>query len=166
MAEANEQQAQAAFSAAQTGWREALDAHRLAPPDAGFAARLAALSEAAAAEAEACREADAAGFEWPPHRASSSQPPYELRPDSGRRGPEELWRRFDDAAADLSRAAAGTDILAVADAYAELGKAAGELAQAVEAADEASGLLQRKRARRSASRPSRRASGTTTATAS
>jgi hypothetical protein len=145
-----EHRAQAAFRAAQARWREALEAHQLAPPDAGFGARLAALSEAASAEAEACREAQAAGFGWPAHRATASAPPYELRPDSGRRGPEELWRRFDAAAADLGRAAAGTDILAVVDAYAELGEAAGELAQAVQREDEASGLLQRRRARRSA----------------
>jgi hypothetical protein len=143
-------EAQRAFAAAQTGWREALDAHRLAPPDAGFSARLAALSEAATVEAKACRAADAAGYEWPPHRAPSSAPPYELRPDSGRRGPAELWRRFDAAAADLSRAAAGTDIVAVADAYAELGEAAGALAEAVEREDRAGGRLQDAQARPSA----------------
>ena len=145
-----EQRAQLAFRNAQARWRSALERHRLAPPDAGFSARLAALSEAARAEAEACREGDAAGFAWPPHRASSAKPPYELQPSSGRRGPEELWRRFDAAAADLSRVAAGTDILAVADAYAELGAAAGELAQAVHGEDETSGLLRPRRARRSA----------------
>jgi hypothetical protein len=150
MTHTGDQRAQAAFRAAQARWREALEAHRMAPPDAGFGARVAALAEAAGAEAEACREADAAGFAWPPHRAASSQPPYELRPRSGRRGPDELWRRFDTAAADLSRAAAGTDILAVADAYAQLGEVAGDLAEAVEREDRASGLPQRKRTRRSA----------------
>ena len=146
----NEKRAQAAFRAAQARWRDALEAHRLAPPDAGFSGRLRVLSEAASAEAEACRAAEAAGFAWPPHRAASSEPPYELRPGSGRRGPDELWHRFDAAAGDLGRAAAGTDILDVADAYAELGDAAGELAAAVEREDGASGLLQRKRARRPA----------------
>ena len=145
-----EEKAQAAFDRAQQEWRAALEAHRLAPPNAGFSARLAALFEAATAEAEGCREAEAAGFGWPAHRATGSAPPYELRPESGRRGPEELWRRFDAAAADLSRVAAGTDILAVADAYAELGAAAGELAQAVHGEDETSGLLRPRRARRSA----------------
>jgi hypothetical protein len=145
-----EERAQIAFRNAQAKWRSALESHRLAPPDEGFSARLAALSEAARAEAEACREANGAGFAWPPHRAASSEPPYELRADSGRRGPDELWRRFDAAAFDLSRAAAGKDILAVADAYAALGEAAGALAAAVEHEDEASGLLQGRRARRSA----------------
>jgi len=149
-ADKTDELAQAAFRAAQARWREALEAHRLAPPDAGFSARLAALSEAANAEANACRDAWQGGFAWPPHRATPSAPPYELRPDSRRRGPEELWRRFDAAAADLSRVAAGTDIRAVADTYVELGEVAGELAQAVQREDEASGLLQRKRARRSA----------------
>ena len=145
-----EEHAQAAFRAAQARWREALAAHRLAPPDASFSARLAALSEAALAEADACRRAEAAGFEWPPHRAVASEPPYELRPGSGRRGPDELWRRFDAAAEDLSRAAAGSDVLAVADAYAELGEAAHELTDAVEREDRASGLLRSRRRGRAA----------------
>jgi hypothetical protein len=145
-----EQAAQAAFRAAQARWREALEAHRLAPPDAGFSARLGALSEAARAEADACRRAEAAGLQWPPHRAAASEPPYELRPGSGRRGPDELWRRFDAAAADLSRAAAGSDILAVAVAYAELGEAASELAQAIEREDRASGLVRSRRPGRAA----------------
>jgi hypothetical protein len=150
MTERTEEHAQAAFRAAQARWGEALDAHRLAPPDAGFSARLAALSEAALAEADACRRAEAAGFEWPPHRAAASEPPYELRPGSGRRGPDELWRRFDAAAADLSRAAAGSDVLSVADAYGELGEAAAELAAAVEREDRASGLLRSRRPGRAA----------------
>ena len=149
-ADRTEELAQTAFRAAQARWREALEAHRLAPPDAGFSARLAALSEAANAEANACRDAWQAGFAWPPHRATPSAPPYELRPDSRRRGTEELWRRFDAAAADLSRVAGGTDILAVGDAYAELGEAADELAQVIERQDRDSGLLSRPRARRSA----------------
>ena len=148
MTDRTEQGAQAAFRTAQARWRDALEAHRLAPPDAGFSARLAALSEAAHVEADACRAAHASGFEWPPHRATSSEPPYELRPGSGRRGPGELWRRFDAAAGDLSRVAAGSDILAVADAYAELSEAAGELAQAIEREDRARGLLRPGRGRR------------------
>jgi len=126
-----EKRSQAAFREAQRGWAEALEAHRLAPPDAGFSSRLAALAAAARTEAQACRDAEAAGFAWPPHRASSSKPPYELQPGSGRRGPDELWARFDVAVAVLNRAASGTDLLEVAGAYAQLGEAADELAQAV-----------------------------------
>ena len=130
MTDRTEERAQAAFRVAQARWREALDAHRLAPPDAGFRARLAELSVAAHAESEACRD--------------------ELRQGSGRRGPEELWRRFDAAAADLSRAATGSDILAVADAYAELSEAAGALAEAVEREDRVSGPLRSRRPGRAA----------------
>src|SRR5271166_5109625 len=90
------------FRAALDGWRGALEAHRLAPPDAGFAQRLAGLAEAAREQASACRAADAAGFDWTPHRAAESKPPYELQPGTGRRGPDELWRRFDGAVASLS----------------------------------------------------------------
>jgi len=137
--------AQRAFGDAQERWRRALEAHRLAPPDGGFSARLAALAAAAQAEADACRAAERAGFEWPPHRASSSKPPYELQPGSGRRGPSGLWRRFDGAVRELSLAATGTDLLEVARAYEELAKAARALATVVEREDRASGLLPRAR---------------------
>jgi hypothetical protein len=50
----------------------------------------------------------------------------------------------------LSRAAAGKDLLAVANAYAELGEAAAELAGAVEFEDRAARPIERKKARRSA----------------
>ena len=150
MPEAAEEQAQSAFRDAQELWRGALEAHRLAPPDAGFSGRLSGLAVAARAEAEACRVADIAGFEWPPHRASSSAPPYELQPGSGRRGPEDLWRRFDGAVSELNRVATRADLVAVAAAYDELAEAAGDLALAVEREDRASGLLPRARAHRSA----------------
>jgi hypothetical protein len=143
-----EDRAQRAFRDAQEEWRRALESHRLAPPDAGFGARLAGLASAAELEAAACREADAAGFEWPPHRASANKPPYELQPGTGRRGPEVLWLVFDAAVAELNRAATGTDLVEVATAYEVLAAAAGELASAVEGEDRASGLLSR--ARRSA----------------
>jgi hypothetical protein len=150
MAATAEKQAQAAFRDAQQRWQGALETHRRAPPDAGFSARLAGLSDAARAEAAACREAHAAGFEWPPHRASSSKPPYELQPDSGRRGPPQLWRRFDGAVAELNRTTTGTDLIEVADAYDTLAVAATDLAAAVEREDRSSGLLPRARKRRSA----------------
>ena len=143
-------QAQRAFASAQQSWGEALAAHRLAPADAGFSARLAALASAASREAGACRAAAEAGFAWPPHRAADSGPPYELRPESGRRGPPELWLRFDDAAGALSRAATGSDLLAVAKAYDHLANVAVELAAAVERDDRSSSRFVQRRARRSA----------------
>jgi hypothetical protein len=147
MSQLDDESAQAAFSAAQERWRDALAAHRMAPPDAGFASRLRALSEAARLEADACRDAHAAGFAWPPHRAADSGPPYELRPGAGRPGPDELWRRFDVAAAELSRVATGTDLLAVSDAYEQLADVAGQLAEALE---ERASRAPRQRGRRSA----------------
>jgi len=150
VAKASDERAQAQFREAQELWRDALQAHRLAPPDAGFSARLAALAQAARAEADACRGAEAAGFEWPPHRAASSGPPHELQASSGRRGPDELWVRFDGAVAELNRAATGSDLHAVAEAYAELADVAAELAIEVETSDRASGLLPRRQVKRSA----------------
>lgn len=117
------------------GWAAAVEAHKMAPPDAGFAARLRALSEGASEAARASRTADAAGFEWPPARKADSEPPHELRPGTGRRGPQALWRRFDRAVVQLRAMAAGTDMLEVAGAFEAIAAVAGELAQAVEAED-------------------------------
>ena len=138
------------FRQAQEQWRDALTAHRLAPPDAGFSARLAQLAAAARLEALACRQADAAGYGWPPHRASSASPPWELQVGSGRRGPEHLWQRFDLAVSELNRAATGTDLVDVAAAYERLADAGAALAEAVEAEDHASDVLPRSPRRRSA----------------
>jgi hypothetical protein len=71
---------------------------------------------------------------------------FELARDA--RGPHDLWRRFDAAVSELNRAATGTDLLDVANAYEELADVVDELATAAESEDRASGLLPR--ARRSA----------------
>jgi hypothetical protein len=138
------------FRDALDDWRSALEAHRMAPPDHGFSARLSGLAQAASEEARACRAVDAAGFDWPPHRAADPQPPYELQPGTGRRGPEGLWRRFDEAVRRLNTAATGQNMLDVARAYDELAAAAGGLAEAVEREDGAGARRPGTRARRSA----------------
>jgi hypothetical protein len=137
---AESEEVQREFAEVQARWSEAVHAHRVAPPDGGFSARLANLAEAARQEAVICRRAHSAGFEWPPHTAASKQP-YELQPGSGRRGPEGLWLRFDAAVAELNRAGAGSDLLDVARAHELLADAAGQLAAEVERQDRASGLL-------------------------
>lgn len=140
----------AEFREGMSGWASAIEAHKLAPPDSGFADRLAALAHGASEAARVCREADAAGFEWPPARKADSEPPYELRPGTGRRGPEALWRRFDRAVVRLRSMAAGTDILEVARAYDEIATTVGELAEVVGDEDRAVEPRPRARARRSA----------------
>jgi hypothetical protein len=65
-----------------------------------------------------------------------ARPPYELRAGTGRRGPEELWARFDAAVDELNRAGAGDSLAAVVAAYAAVAEAAGALADALEAAGE------------------------------
>lgn len=119
-------------------WAEALRAHKLAPPDAGFGARLRALAEAAGREQVAWEHAHAAGLMWRPiPGAESAEPPYELRPGTGRRGPSELWARFDEAVAALNRAITGSNSATVADGFGEMAEAAGALADAVAAEDDA-----------------------------
>ncbi len=121
---------------ASAGWAEAMRAHKLAPPDAGFAERLRTLAEAAATEQVAWEHAHSAGLLWRPiPGAESAEPPYELRPATGRRGPEELWKAFDAAVAELNRAIAGSSAVNLANAFGEMSKAAAELADAVEHED-------------------------------
>jgi len=123
---------------ASSGWAEAMRAHKLAPPDAGFATRLRALSDAAATEQVAWEHAHAAGLLWRPvPGAEHAEPPYELRPGTGRRGPPELWARFDAAVASLNLAITGSDAAAVADAFGEMSEATVALADAVAREDEA-----------------------------
>jgi hypothetical protein len=114
--------------------------HVLAPPDAGFSARLASLANAAAQRAAACEAAYNEGYEWPPAHGGA-KPRYELRPGTGRRGPEKLWARFDEAVAELDRVSEGRSIRAVGRAYADLAEIASQLARAVVREDRASGLL-------------------------
>jgi len=117
---------------ASEGWAQAMRAHKLAPPDPGFAQRLRVLSEAAADEQVAWEHAHAAGLLWRPvPGAENAAPPYELRRDTGRRGPAELWTRFDAAVAELNLAITGSDAAKVADAFGEMSEAAGALADAV-----------------------------------
>ncbi|MGI8902535.1 MAG: hypothetical protein ACR2IP_02505 [Solirubrobacteraceae bacterium] len=135
------------------GWKAAMHAHVLAPPDAGFAQRLRALSQAAGIEQDAWELAHGGGVPWQPvSGADRVQPPYELRPGTGRRGPEELWARFDAAIARLSRAIAGSDGAEVADAFGEIAGAAGALADVVAAEDGAHGPVRSKPAANEKSR--------------
>lgn len=118
-------------------WAEAMRVHKLAPPDGGFAARLRGLAEAAGREQVAWEHAHAAGLMWRPiPGAENAEPPYELRPGTGRRGPADLWTRFDASVAGLNRAITGSNAAEVADAFGELAEAAGALAEAVAREDE------------------------------
>jgi len=122
---------------ASNGWAEAMRAHKLAPPDAGFSARLRSLSEAAATEQVAWQQAHEAGMMWRPvPGAEKAEPPYELRPGTGRRGPAELWARFDETVVDLNRSITGSSAVAVAAAFGAISDAAADLADAVERLDE------------------------------
>jgi hypothetical protein len=123
---------------ASDGWAEAMRAHKLAPPDIGFAQRLRNLAEAAATEQVAWEHAHAAGLLWRPvPGAENAAPPYELRPGTGRRGPDDLWLRFDAAVAELNRAITGSNAAVVADAFGACAEAAEALGDAVGREDDA-----------------------------
>jgi hypothetical protein len=123
---------------ASVAWAGAMRNHKLAPPDAGFASRLRALAEAASTEHVAWEHAHAAGLLWRPvPGAESAEPPYELRPGTGRRGPTDLWAQFDVAVQTLNRAITQSDASRVADAFGDVARIAGALAEAVANEDEA-----------------------------
>jgi hypothetical protein len=140
----DDDQALAELRASRNGWVAAIEAHRMAPPDAGFGTRLARLAVAAGEQARVYRAA-ASDFEWV--AGTGGQPPYELQPDTGRRGPDRLWQHFDAAVARLGAATEGEDMIEVADAYEDLAAAATELSKAIEREDAASSQRPRTRAR-------------------
>ena len=122
---------------ASAGWAQAMRAHKLAPPDAGFAGRLHDLAVAAAREQVTWERAHEAGLLWRPvPGAENAEPPYELQPGTGRRGPEELWQEFDAAVSNLNRAITGSSAASVAHAFGGLADAASELGEAVAREDE------------------------------
>ncbi len=132
-------QAMQAVREASSGWAEAMRAHKMAPPDAAFATRLRGLAVAAQEEQIAWRQAHDAGLLWRPiSGAENAEPPYELRPGTGRRGPPELWERFDESVANLNRVISGSDAAAVAAAFGAMAKASGALADALSHEDELS----------------------------
>jgi hypothetical protein len=122
---------------AQSAWAGAMRSHELAPPDAGFRDRLRALSEAADAMRATHARALEAGLAWRPVEGSErARPPYELRPGTGRRGPDELWERFDATVERLNHAGAGDSLGDLVVAYAAVSNAAAALADALKAAGE------------------------------
>jgi hypothetical protein len=131
------------MNAADHTFRAALRQHRLAPPDDGFSRRLKDFADACESEQIACDYAAREGLGWEPMPAARRSPPPELRPDSGRRGPSELWAKFDTAWEDLAKALEGISLPAVARAFDELAIVARELSSAVAEQD-----LRTRRARR------------------
>ena len=122
-------------------WGEALEASVEAPPDLGFAQRVRSIANAAEQEAAALRHADQLGLAHRPHPgARNMQLSHELRPDAtARRGPSELWARFDQAVADLGEALEGVALSAIARSFAELSEVARELAAEIERIDSPAG---------------------------
>jgi hypothetical protein len=113
-------------------WESALDAHALAPPDAGFPGRLRALSSAAAEQATAFKLAAEGGLGWRSRATDAGLTlAPELTPGMHRPGPDELWARFDQAVAELARALAGSSPAGLAAAFTSLSEVSGELAAQV-----------------------------------
>ena len=120
---------------AQEAWAGAMRPHALAPPDAGFRDRLRNLADAAGAMRDAHARALQSGLAWRRIKGSEhARPPYELRPGTGRRGPDDLWRHFDNAVAQLNESGAGDSLADVIASYTAVSDAARALADALDAA--------------------------------
>jgi hypothetical protein len=136
-AEGAKEHAWALVSEARASWAGAMRAHEQAPPDPGFRHRLRALASAAATMRDAHAQALQAGLAWRPIADSErARPPYELRPRTGRRGPPELWTRFDAAVQQLNQAGASDNLADVVGAYAAVAQTASQLADALQAGGE------------------------------
>jgi hypothetical protein len=119
------------MNAADHTWRAALRQHRLAPPDDGFSRRLRDFADACESQQISCDYAAQEGLGWEPMPAARRPAPPELRPDSGRRGPSELWAKFDADWEDLGKALEGVSLVAVARAFGELATISRQLATVV-----------------------------------
>jgi hypothetical protein len=118
--------------AAETRWSSALRQHRLAPPDADFSRRLRDFADACEQQQAAYAYAAQAGLGWDPlPPAAARRPPHELTPESGRRGPEELWEQFDETIDRLNVALQGVSLQAIARVFGELSDIARQLSVAV-----------------------------------
>ena len=123
------------MNAADHTWRAALRQHRLAPPDDGFSRRLKDFADACESQQISCDYAAQEGLGWEPMPAARRPAPPELRPDSGRRGPSELWAKFDTDWEDLGKALEGISLPAVARAFGELATISRQLSVAVDEED-------------------------------
>ena len=127
-----ERAAERLAEAAQT-WAQAIVAHQMAPPDPGFAGRIRALGQAAREEEAACRELHEAGLSWAPiPDGERAEVPYELRPGTGRRGPQDLWLQFDGCVYQLNHAITRNSAAEVGAAFGALAEATEPLARAID----------------------------------
>ncbi len=117
------------MQAAGESWESALDAHALAPPDAGFPGRLRALSSAAAEQAKAFELAAEGRLGWRSRKIDGEFAlAPELTPGMNRPGPDDLWAQFDAAVAGLAGALVGSSVAVLAAAFTELSEVCGALA--------------------------------------
>ena len=125
-------------------WTSALREHRLAPPDADFSRRLRDFADACEQQQAAFSYAAQAGLGWDPlPPATARRPPHELTPESGRRGPQELWEQFDETIDRLNVALQGVSLQAIARVFGELSEIARQLSVAVAGEDAAASRARR-----------------------
>lgn len=106
----------------ETFWRKALERSRMAPPDAGFAARLELIANASARKAAALNDLDQEPGPWWQRQGAlvGGALTYELRPGANRPGPDDLWVKFDAIVQALSVAMESHSALAELEALEQL----------------------------------------------
>ena len=97
-----------------------------------FSRRLRDFADACEQQQAAYTYAAQAGLGWDPlPPAAARRPPHELTPESGRRGPTELWEQFDETIDQLNVALQGVSLQAIGRVFGELSEISRELAIAV-----------------------------------
>ena len=119
------QSAIALLQIANESFANALDASAFAPPAPGYVDRLCRLADSCEHMASTMLNASKlAGVRWSPRTDFGLEVfPYEVRAGGNRPGGDELWRDVDVALDRLVIAVTGTEVSAVAHAFAEVGEA-------------------------------------------
>lgn len=127
----------ALYQIAGRAYQAAFDAHAYAPPSAGYLERVRAMADACEHLASTMMNASKmAGVRWSGRTGFRVEGfPYELRPGGNRPDPGDLWQDFDAALERLAMAASGTDVVAVAHAFRDVGETLLEVADELERDD-------------------------------
>ncbi len=127
----------ALYQIAGRAYQAAFDASAYAPPSAGYVERVRAMADACEHLATTMSNASKmAGVQWSGRTGFTPEGfPYELRPGGNRPDAGDRWQDFDAALERLALAASGTEVVAVAHAFREVGETLLDVADELERDD-------------------------------
>lgn len=127
----------ALYQIAGDAFEAAFAASAYPPPSPGYLKRMRRFADACEHMASTMTNASRlAGVQWLGRSGFQVDSfPYELRPGGNRPGSDEFWQDADAAMERLALAASGTDLIAVAHAFRDIGEALLDVADALESDD-------------------------------